>query len=431
MDDYADHLLGEVLGEQKLITYRALSRALKVHVHTAKEMLYAFYAAHPGKVLATYMLTGLRAEKTNQASDRDEDDDVVMPGASEPDRLVKTVGVKTVVVVPEEKLSANKATFVRLDSIAVYSVQPAKPSDPELLPEASQELLSEYWSEDPKVMGATYGVISNVESKKRTAGAPAAAPSRSVTATPAGSKKPEKKPVINTLASAFAKKPPAKKKESPTTASPEPTPKSEPKGKKKFLPAEKAKKPTQPSTAKKAQKDFFSNWAAKAKDKKPAQPEPEPVSKMDTDSEDEAPAPVAADISKNLEVAEKARSVRAAKKAELVAMMDLSDSEPEPEKESTPEEVRVKEESPPPSTQPPPRAKRRAKRKVTKKVTTQDEEGYLVTKIESVRESYSEGEEEPPPAKKPTLVAVKKEPAAKKQGRQAGQKGIMSFFQKK
>ncbi|KAA8895187.1 DNA polymerase subunit Cdc27 [Sphaerosporella brunnea] len=429
MDDYADYLLGEVLGEQKLITYRGLSRALKVHVHTAKEMLYAFYAAHPGKVLATYMLTGLRAEKTDQASDRDEDDDIVMSSTSEPAQLVKTV-----VVVPEEKLSATKATFARLDSIAVYSVQPAKPNDPELLSVASQELLSEYWSEDPKVMGATYGVISNAESKKRTTGArlvraPAAAPPRSITATPAESKKPEKKPATNTLASAFAK-PPAKKKESPTTASPEPTPKSKPEEKKKTPPAEKAKKPTQSSTAKKAQKDFFSNWSAKAKDKKPAQPEPEPVSKMDTDSEDEAPAPVAAHISKNLEMAEKARAVKAAKKAELEAMMDLSDSEPEPEKESTPEEV--KEESPPPSTQPPPRAKRRAKRKVTKKVTTQDEEGYLVTKMESVWESYSEGEEEPPPlAKKPTLVAVKKEPAAKKKGRQAGQKGIMSFFQKK
>jgi hypothetical protein len=67
-------------------------------------MLYAFHAdrnrKNPGSIHATYMLTGYRAEKNKE---EEADEDTAMDSspfdASEEPRLVRTV-----VVVPEEKL---------------------------------------------------------------------------------------------------------------------------------------------------------------------------------------------------------------------------------------------------------------------------------------------------------------------------------------
>jgi len=140
---------------------------------------------------------------------------------------------------------------------------------------------------------------------------------------------------------------------------------------------------------------------------------------METDSEgeEEEPAPPVRDV------AEDSRK-RKARQQELEAMMDLEDEEP-PAKKKTPSPKQSPTPEPPPSTQPPSTTnggRRRRKRKVSKKTTTK-EDGYLVTKLEQVWESFSEDEPEPPPKAK-AIVKVK----AKKNA--VGQGNIMSFFQK-
>jgi DNA polymerase delta subunit 3 len=57
-------LAAQVYSDQQTVSYRALARALKVHVNAAKRMLYDFHAHEngkkPGSVHATYLLSGMR-----------------------------------------------------------------------------------------------------------------------------------------------------------------------------------------------------------------------------------------------------------------------------------------------------------------------------------------------------------------------------------
>lgn len=60
-------LAAQVLSDEQTISYRALARALKVHVNAAKRMLYDFHAHEnakkPGSVHATYLLAGNKEVK--------------------------------------------------------------------------------------------------------------------------------------------------------------------------------------------------------------------------------------------------------------------------------------------------------------------------------------------------------------------------------
>ncbi len=55
-------LAAQVLSDQQTVSYRTLARALKVHVNSAKRMLYDFHAhenaKRPGSIHATYLLAG-------------------------------------------------------------------------------------------------------------------------------------------------------------------------------------------------------------------------------------------------------------------------------------------------------------------------------------------------------------------------------------
>jgi DNA polymerase delta subunit 3 len=95
-ENYKDYLTARVVTEQKPVTYRLLSRALKINVNTAKRsvqvvqvfdhqltwsrMLFEFRknqnARKPNSVHATYLVTGTpkRAEKTNGAHTRKGED---------------------------------------------------------------------------------------------------------------------------------------------------------------------------------------------------------------------------------------------------------------------------------------------------------------------------------------------------------------------
>lgn len=66
-EDFKKYLATEVLSEQRTISYRNVSRALKVHVNAAKCMLYEFYefqnGKKPGSVYATYLLSGKKKQR--------------------------------------------------------------------------------------------------------------------------------------------------------------------------------------------------------------------------------------------------------------------------------------------------------------------------------------------------------------------------------
>lgn len=71
-EDFKMYLATEVLSEQRTISYRHVSRALKVHVNAAKCMLYDFHKVQNGKqsgsVHATYLLSGVKKQQRTASS---------------------------------------------------------------------------------------------------------------------------------------------------------------------------------------------------------------------------------------------------------------------------------------------------------------------------------------------------------------------------
>ena len=121
------YLATQIYSEQATVSYRTVARALKVHVNTAKRILYEFHAHENGKkpnsVHATYLLAGTKKANeqhtaTNGQIDGTDVDDEPMPSSpppftssmlqsSQPDSnsqqlQTKIVPLKTVTIVREE-----------------------------------------------------------------------------------------------------------------------------------------------------------------------------------------------------------------------------------------------------------------------------------------------------------------------------------------
>lgn len=92
------------------VTYRTLSRSLKIHVNLAKELLYDFHksqnAKEPGTVHATYLVYG-----TRKSPDAHDDDDVEMTDSvSDHDvSIFQAVPTQTLALIREEALQGKSA----------------------------------------------------------------------------------------------------------------------------------------------------------------------------------------------------------------------------------------------------------------------------------------------------------------------------------
>ncbi|CAJ2512324.1 Uu.00g053390.m01.CDS01 [Anthostomella pinea] len=435
MEDYRQYLAQKILTEDQVVTYRLLSRALKVHVNTAKEMLYEFHKwqndKRPGTLHATYLVYGTKLKVEQQDGDVEMTDsqtseDVHVPFSDE-------VPTHTLSLVKEGELQEALALYVEVTSIHVYSLAPHPLKDLQLLADTARQVLELSSGEDAKVFGAIAN--PNVRKRERRAGS---------------------KPAASASAPKAEPKPPIKKevKPTPTPDVKEETKAATPKGPREMSASASApaKKPANAATLKRQGSSnigqMFAKAAANPKPKKPAAKVP--VSKsaatstpasgaedtaMSDDGEDDA-EPVA-------DVKQEESGVRQARKnrqAELQRMMEESDDD-EPEKADSLAEESMEDEPPAPEpetkTEEPAEVvssasggRRRGRRRVTRKKQILDEQGYLVTIQEPGWESFSEDEAPPPP--KPKAQPVKTEPAAKpKKGAAKGQGNIMSFFSKK
>lgn len=87
------YLATQIYSEQTTVSYRTVARALKVHVNTAKQILYEFHAHENGKkpnsIHATYLLAGTKKVEeqpsaTNGHLNGTEVDDEPMPSSPPP-----------------------------------------------------------------------------------------------------------------------------------------------------------------------------------------------------------------------------------------------------------------------------------------------------------------------------------------------------------
>ncbi|KAJ6443127.1 DNA polymerase subunit Cdc27 [Purpureocillium lavendulum] len=433
MDEHKKFLADRLLSEERPITYRLLSRALSVHVNTAKSMLYDFHkyqnAQRAGSVDATYLILGVKHAKSQQ-----NDGDVGMSSSMpEPEPLSDAIPTWTLTLVGEGSLQEVLSEYQEVAAIHVYSLAPHKGSDRASLTDVAKSI-SEYPPRKTRPL------------PQRSRPAPSAA------TVPAVQKpiKPEpeaKAAPIKPSAPNSAPGPPSKlKKESSDFASKNP-PTSSSSGK------------NPPSTSsKRGGPGGIMHSFAKAASKPPSKATPPPKKEDDTsmalsdDGEaDDADIPAAKGPSAEAGVARRTRKER---EEELRRMMeeddeddknehsDKSDEEMEdvvePEPEMVPEapaEEKPEEKEPAEVVSSTGDGRRRGKRRIMKKKRILDDQGYMVTIQEPGWESFSEDESPQPPAKKaattPTSTPSSSGAKAKKPAGKAGQGNIMSFFSKK
>ncbi|KAJ9134547.1 DNA polymerase delta subunit 3 [Coniochaeta hoffmannii] len=439
MDDYKKFLAENVLSEDKVITYRYLSRALEVHVNTAKQMLYDFHkwqnSKRPGSVHATYLVYGTKKDElANSQPQRSQDEDVdMMSSAPDPEEDDDVVPVKTLSLVAENELQDVLKAYDEVASIHVYSLSPQPVRDMSLLSDAARQVATLSKPEDVVASEQKiYGGITNPNVRRRERRGPGARLAAAPAAVPrAPAPKDAAKPAAKPAAASAKVKHEVKEEKAPTPAP-------------SASASSAASKKSQPSLQRGGSSGlmaaFAKGAAAKAKkaESQPATPSGDDSSVQplsDDDGEDDSavlPKPQPQDVAA-------AKSKAQQRKEELQRMMESDDEEEDvKEKEDTPmEEPEEEKPAAEPEKEEPAEVvstsgdgRRRGKRKVMKARRFLDEEGNMVTVREPVWEAFSEDEAPSPHAPKAKLASSA--PAAK--GKKAGPKGqgsIMSFFNKK
>ncbi|KAL8787414.1 MAG: hypothetical protein Q9195_007789 [Heterodermia aff. obscurata] len=456
--DYMRFLAVHVISESQIISYRMLSRELKVHCNAAKRMLYEFHTHEnkkkPGSVHAAYLLYGTQNAKTSNVNGDTHRDGEDIPMASSPflsssmpqdEDTTEVPPAKVMTVVREENLEAVKAQYEEILSIHIYSLSPGPINNVHMLSDCNRQINTKFAHEDPLVFNEKYGVIQNPRVKRRTGARPPPPPAVIEPAKPT-SYRPEPKKTDTKSTKA-----PDRLSSSTTTA-----PKSET-SVLQHKPSETKSVDKKPALKKETSDIFKSFGKTKAPATKPRTeetntgtasiaantkedaPRTEPMKDASESEQEEDFMPSTTTSTKaNPKSSGPSRSER---KETLRKMMD-EDSDEEmsnapPEETSPPPPVvdspapSAKEPSPPPPITAS-GGRRRGRRKVMRKKTVKDEEGYIVTKEEPAWESFSEDEPpHPQAAAKKVQLPTPASRGGRKSGPKAGQGNIMNFFGKK
>lgn len=366
------------------ISYRNLSRALKVHSNIAKQMLYEFHrkqnSKKPGSVHATYLITGTKQHpsSSNAIASQDDGQDTTMrsspplPSSSYPqpdEEVADNIPIRSIMIVKEEHLDQAKAEFTHITSIHIYSLQPTPLSDIHLLTECTRKVAVDYASEDPLKDWKQYGVIQNSNVKRRT----------------------RKGGPIPTMPAAPKKEEPAKAKPAPTLSKQASTNSNASAKEASSQPAKTAA--TKPAAGKKGSSLFASFAKTPAvHQKKPesqqssnVEPEDVPMTGFSDDDDDDGDSALPEELQDDKAVEGKSKKDR---EADLKAMMEDDDDEPMEDAAESPtaEEAEKHDDgaidkpiakSEPKETVTVENGRRRGRRRVMKKKTVKDADGYL------------------------------------------------------
>ncbi|KAH0279131.1 hypothetical protein KCU91_g1958, partial [Aureobasidium melanogenum] len=449
-NDYIGYLSANVLNDGQTVSYRTLSRALRVHSNLAKQMLYDFHRSQnkkqPNSLHATYLITGTQSLRPQQAENdtlesQDASDKTLhtSPAHQSPTAYQAT----SLLLVDEDNLESARSTFDHVLSIHVYSIQPSKINDLHILTDCNRAIMAAAINEDLLETYKQYGVIQNPQVKRRSMR------NQHHQKQPPAQKATLSNTDTKAAKSMFSSSRPATKKDvsKDTTNSAKSTPDSS----QASTQASTKSAATKTAPLKREGSSLFKAFA-KAKPKtlsqateSSAEPSPGLDSAAKEDeamhdlSDEEADDEDAAMLDEGA-ITEAGGKSKKEREDELRRMMDMED-EPmtdaptkaapaeapesaEDEPDSKPE-AQTKEE--PEETVTVSDGRRRGRRRVMKKKTVQDEEGYLVTREEAAWESFSEEE----PAPKKAKVSVAPTTAKTKKAAPKGQGNIMSFFSKK
>jgi len=455
---YLENLDEWIYEENKVVTYKYLSRALKCHVNVSKQMLFNFLDNQKDDKLSclgvVYLVSGFC-------------------DTSDGDTTMKVCLVK------QGDLDKVTAKFSTVTSKHIYSIQKTKEMSPTALYAADREAFKE-----DVFSGNAHNAIRNKLALPRTkeeirkAPAPVAVVKQEVKKEPvkqeesSGSKlKAKGKSAIE---SAFSKTATAKKQSSEANQNSqekkEPSSKGKPSKEKQKNSSEKKPshianffaKQSKPLVEKKKEsiseepKEKLSPETSPGKEnivnqqrEETSKGEVDSTSLIESPKDTKPEEPKTEAVKKATQKKKSGKNVDKSKKRKRIQVMSDSEDEKEESEAEEVEDVREVEEAPPQAALiesddeiiPPtpkeetkkPGGRRRVKKLVDK--TFMDDQGYMVTK--KVYESGSESDNEPSPVKKLVVAKVSptSAPAAKKPKIIAGgtnkQQNIMSFFKKK
>ncbi|KAH0547723.1 hypothetical protein FGG08_000213 [Glutinoglossum americanum] len=454
---YKEYLASAITNDGSIITYRALSRALKIHVNVAKELLYEFHrqqsSKDPASIHATYLLTGIRRASNTDAAAHGEDTRMAQDDYTQSSPFISSsiptheatddnIFIKSVMLVHENELESAKSLYVGAVSIHIYSLEPSSIKNLQILEDSNRGILAKYANEDPLEMGPTYGTIKNPNAKRRS--------KRPFIPTPLPGAAPSARGRDSAVANESKRSTSGDNKIGPMRdAQNEPAPLKPVAAENGSIQSKgSAKKPV---SLKKGQSDIFKSFAkskpklhkedtessAAASSLSALESMVQPMKDASEDEDDDFIATTTKTSSHK-----PGRKSIAERQAGLRRMMEDDDELMEDSHDVKPEDLQeIKEVSPTAPQEPEatgtPLApsgggRRRGRRKVMKKKTIKDEEGYIVTREEPVWESFSEAEPEPPKPKTPTSTASSTGPnKSRKSAGKPGQGNIMSFFGKK
>ncbi|CAL8578247.1 CDC27 protein [Xanthoria parietina] len=451
------------------VSYRNLSRELKVHSNVAKRLLFQFHkqqnSKKPGSVHAVYLVTGYISPVTPTSSaqyEQADGEDVHMQSSpfmssSMPrqDEDEEQLAVKTVTLCREEYLEDVKTRSRGKVSIHVYSLGPSTIQNIQLLSECNRTVITKHAMEDPLQAGRQYGTIQNARVKRRTGPRPLPAQST------AAATKASHPPKASTPAVKTETQPNPARETKALPAKTASRSEAKPKDETPQQSSQQKKPATKTPGLKRDKSDIFKSFAKApskiSRENTASSAGASPAPKAETPAPEEVPdatqdpdesmneASDGEQLEDSLISAEKAaqskRGTRSEREDQLKKLLD-DDDDNEAETDHTSPNQETPPISPPHKTSeqpenPPPAAaprggRRRGRRQVMKKKTIKDEEGYLVTKEEPGWESFSE--DEPAPKEAVTAAPVSTAPSTSKVKKAAGKPGqgnIMSFFGKK
>ncbi|KAI1360840.1 DNA polymerase subunit Cdc27 [Xylaria arbuscula] len=443
MEDYKQYLAQKILTEDQVVTYRLLSRALKVHVNTAKEMLYEFHKRQnekkPNTLHATYILYGSKSPPVQEDEDVEMTNSQMSEAADLHVPYSDLVPTYTLSLVRQEQLQETLSQYDEVTSLHIYSLAPHPLKDLQILIDVTRQVRDVSMAENIPNPSKVYGSVANPNVRKRERrGGPV----------PVASKpQPKVEPKVPVKQEA--------KPAPPTVVKEEPKEVSRP----ATTSTAAAKKSTPASSLKRQGSSGIGQMFAKAA-AKPKKPAPKAATEdnqatgaLSDDGEDDA-EPMSGVKTEDNTTNSATQQARKDRQAQLRRMMEESDEEEAEPDKTAEEEDPMDEEPPPPEPEPEAESKkeeegpaevvsstgggrRRGRRRVMRKKQILDEKGYLVTMQEPGWESFSEDEAPaPPPKPKPQQKeTVKSEPSTTKSKKGAAGKGaqgnIMSFFSKK
>ncbi|XP_070537983.1 DNA polymerase delta subunit 3-like [Ptychodera flava] len=447
-DMYLENLQEYVLDENKIVTYKWLSKTLSVHVNQAKQMLYTFACKQKKSktpVTTTYLISGIK----NKGD----------------------IAVQKVAIIREDDLETAKSSLDEVTGIHVYSVQKTILKDTNALYTTDYDITKQSLQEANKfssIKCAKAKPRSLTEVEKLT-NAAAATPSTSAQPAALKGKTVQKKTDEDATGSQAVPAKTAPKKGKAGIADMFSRAKTS-------KPAVKEETKTEEASSNTASSDKQKEVSSKPKAKGMASFFGKPTKKTEAAVKDKPVEKDKPKEEKKIKVEEKVSPIASKKRQSPITVIPDSDEEFEerPKKKrrrrvqqmsdsSSDEEMSVDSPAVPPSPSPPPSPVRepspspepeeqtsqdpstssghhRRRKRVMKSKTFMDEEGCMVTEKvwESESTDASEPEEEaskkPTQSKKPEIKEAKKQsppPKKKKSPVKTKQQSLMSFFKKK